>query len=151
MTILQNNKKALADYEISEKIEAGISLEGWEVKSISNHQVGLSNSFIREKDGELFLVGAHIPSWKLGVSKSKEEEYRDRKILVKRREIKHLSEIIERPGYAVVPLKFYRNNKNYIKLELGVGRGRKKFDKRQKLKEKDLNRRIELDRKKYNF
>ncbi len=151
MVILQNNKKANADYDIFERIEAGIVLEGWEVKSISNHQVGLSNSYIKFNNGEIFLTGAHVPKWKLGENKTKEEEYKDRKLLLKQREIKKIKEISDRPGYSVIPLKLYRNDKNLIKLEIGVGKGRKKFDKRQKLKEKDIKRRVDIDRKNYNM
>lgn len=151
MVVLQKNKKAFVDYDIIEKFEAGISLEGWEVKSISNHQVGLSNAFVVEKEGEMFLKNAHVPSWKFGETKSKDQEYKDRKLLLKKKEIKKLAEIIDRPGFSVVPISLYRNDKRLIKLEIGIGKGRKKFDKRQKLKERDIKRRIDSDRKNYNF
>lgn len=150
-TILHQNKKATFNYDITERIEAGMVLEGWEVKSISNHNVALQGSFIKPKNNELYLVGATIPSWKHGEQKTKDEENRDRKLLLNKKQIKRLISIMDQPGFSVVPIKIYRNERKLIKLEIGIGKGRKKFDKRQKLKEKDIQRRVTYDRKTYNI
>ncbi|MCA9387321.1 SsrA-binding protein SmpB [Candidatus Dojkabacteria bacterium] len=151
MVVLQNNKKAFQNYNVEDKYEAGIELEGWEVKSIENHQVDIANSFIKIRNNEAFWVNARIPAWKLGEEKSKEEENRERRLLLNRNEIKKITQKQERVGYSIVPLKIYRAGSNYIKLEIGIGKGKKKFDKRQSLKEKDQKRRIDMDRKRYNF
>lgn len=151
MTILQNNKKAFHEYAIEDKFEAGIKLEGWEVKSIENHQVDLENSYIQIKENQAYWVNARVPAWKLGEAKSKDEETRDRNLLLNKKQIKKLGEKQVISGYSIVPLRIYRSDSNYIKLEIGIGKGKKKFDKRRTLKERDVQKRIDQDRKSFNF
>jgi SsrA-binding protein len=151
LDILHKNKKASFDYDISERIEAGIVLEGWEVKSISDHNVALQGSFIKARNNEIFLVGATVPSWKHGEQKTKEEENRDRKLLLNKKQIAKVVNTLDQPGFSVIPIKFYRNERKLIKLEIGIGKGKKKYDKRQSLKERDIERRVTYDRKTYNI
>lgn len=142
MKIIAQNKKAFHDYHIDERVEAGIVLSGDEVKSIRAGHVSLKGSFAHMQNGELFLVNCHISPYAKAYDKSNQnEEYatRRRKLLLHKRELNKLVGDIARQGITVVPLKVYLN-KGLIKVELGIARGKKKADKRQALKDKDLKR-----------
>ncbi|GAB4287362.1 MAG: SsrA-binding protein SmpB [Candidatus Dojkabacteria bacterium] len=145
MKILHNNKKANFEYEIQNKFEAGIALEGWEVKSVKNHSVSIDNAYVKIENGEAILKNSSIPSWSFGEQKTKEQEERDRKLLLKKKEIAKIEAMLNQERYTAVPTKIYLNNRGLVKIEIGLGRGRRKYDKRQKLKEKDLKRRINQD------
>lgn len=151
MKVLYSNKKARFDFDISDTFEAGIVLEGWEVKSAKAGNLSLKGSFIKEKEDELFLKGARISSWQYGQEKDQNQIYRDRKLLLKRRQIKNLLSKAQEKGFAIVPLDMYSNNGGMIKVTVGLGKGRKKFDKRSELKKRDLDRRVQTDRKTYNL
>lgn len=151
MKSITNNKKAYFDYEIKEKIEAGIVLEGWEVKSIKNFKISLAGSYIKEVNGEIYLIGSQISAYKQGRSKTKEEENRDKKLLLKKREALNLIQKAKEQGYTIVPLEVYINNGGIIKVSIGLAKGKKKFDKREKLKRQDLQRRVQSERKHYNL
>jgi|SRR5690606_11727026 len=151
MRILANNKKAYFDFEILDKIEAGILLKGWEVKSVKAGWINLSGAYIKEKGGELFLTNTRIPKWKTANYVSKDEESIDRKLLLKKNEIRNLKLKANQNRSTIVPLEVYENDKGLVKVLIGLAKGKKKYDKRQKLKEKDIKRRIEMDRKEYNF
>lgn len=151
MKILIDNKKAYYDFEVLDKYQAGIVLEGWEVKSLKFGRGSIGGSFIRIRSKESILSGASISSWKNGILKSNEEEKRDRKLLLKSNEIKRIEAMTKEKGLTVVPLEVYMDDRGLIKVNLGVVRGKKKYDKRSKLKERDIKRGIEQDRKKYNI
>lgn len=151
MEILSSNKKAYFDYDVLDKIEAGISLFGWEVKSIKNGSMSLAGSYIIFKNGEVFLTGSYVPSWKFSPKVSKEIEQRERKLLLNKSEINNLENKAKQSGNSVVPLEVYKNNGGIIKVQIGLVKGKKKFDKRKKLKERDLKRRVDTERKEYNF
>ncbi len=152
MKSYQENKKALVDFEIIEKFEAGIILFGWEVKSIKNHQITLGGSYVKIKEGEdAYLVNAKIKPWKFSAFVDKEQPDREKKLLLHKKQIRYLLGLQKQSGISIVPLSIYSNEKGLIKLLLGVGKGRKKYDKRNRLKEKDMARRIEQDRRKHNF
>lgn len=151
MAIIIDNKKAKFNFDIEKDFEAGIALKGWEVKSIKSQKINLKNSYIKEKDGELYLVNAEVGNWKYGTAKDKKEQTRDRKLLLKRNQIRNILAILGQPGYSVVPLQIYTNIRGLIKLKIGIGKGQKKYDKRNKIKERDLKRRTEQDRKNYNI
>ncbi len=151
MRILYDNKKAHHEYEIKDSIEAGIQLEGWEVKSLKAGHAGLSGAIVLIKDNEAFLVNSVIPSWKSGLKFPKEVEARDRKLLIKKREVGQIASSISVPGITAIPLRFIENERGFIKLVIGIAKGRKKFDKRSKLKARDMQKRIDQDRKAYNF
>jgi len=151
MKTLIDNKKAYFNFEVLDKFEAGLILKGWEVKSLKSGRGSINGSYIRIKNEEAFLLNATIVSWKSGFKKSLEEEKQERKILLHRKQIKQINVGVKQAGVTAVPLEIYQNDKGIVKMTIGLVRGKKKFDKRQKLKEQDIERRIDQDRKKYNF
>ncbi len=151
MKIVANNKKAYASFEILDKFEAGIVLQGWEVKSIKESRINLKSSYIKEKKEEIFLLGSQVNPLRFAGEKTLAEVKRDRKLLLKRKEMAKIREAIKVPGLTVVPLMVYIKDNNLIKVEVGIAKGLKKFDKRAKLKERDIKRNIDMDRKKYGI
>lgn len=151
MQILVNNKKAHFEYEILEKVEAGIVLKGWEVKSLKAGHGNIASSYIKEKNNELFIVEMGIPVWKTSSFIKNEAEKIDRKLLLKKNEIRNLSSKVKQDRLTMVPLEIISNDKGLVKVIVGLVKGKKKYDKRQKLKEKDLSRRISQERRDYNF
>lgn len=133
--IIANNKKARYDYFIEQTIESGISLCGWEVKSIRNAKVQIKESYVILKNNEVFLLGSHITPLLSASNHIQADPVRTRKLLLKRYEINKLRDKIEQKGYTVVPLKLYWSKGN-IKLEIGVAKGKKNQDKRQHIKER---------------
>jgi len=151
MKTLIDNKKAYFDFEVLDKYEAGIVLQGWEVKSIKTGKGSINGSFIKIFGGEAFLINAVFPTWKSGITHSPEEERKQRKLLLQKSQIKRIEAELKQTGITVVPLEIFENDGRLIKLTLGLVKGKKKFDKRQKLKDLDVQRRLEQDRKTYNF
>lgn len=151
MKTLIDNKKAYFNFEVLDKYEAGIILEGWEVKSLKSGRGSISGSYIKIKSNEIFLIGATIAALSTSISKSADEEKRDRKILLHKNQIAKILLEIKKSGITAVPLEIYSNEKGIIKIVVGLVKGKKKFDKRNKLKEEDIKRRLDQDRKKYNF
>ncbi|MEP7103836.1 MAG: SsrA-binding protein SmpB [Candidatus Dojkabacteria bacterium] len=149
MKILINNKKAYFNYEVIDKIEAGIVLFGWEVKSLKNGNSNITNAFIRERNGELFLMGSRIGLLASSFIQDKLLELRERKLLLQKNQIRKLIENLKTAGTTVVPLQVYTNDRGLIKLEIGLVKGKKKYEKRQKIKEREQKRIIEQDMKKY--
>ncbi|MDP2820928.1 MAG: SsrA-binding protein SmpB [bacterium] len=139
MKILAKNRKAYFNYEILEKIEAGISLIGQEVKSIKNGQINLSGSVaVISNNMEAFLLNANIPPFQPANAKNYEPE-RPRKLILKKMEIKKLFGKTKEKGLTLVPLMVYTKNA-LIKVEIGLGRIKKKFDKRETIKKRDFER-----------
>ena len=141
--IITQNRKAYHDYFVDEKYEAGIALFGTEVKSIRQGSVNLKDSYCSIKDGELFLIGMHVSPYEKGNIFNR-EPLRDRKLLMHKREIMKLGGLMTQKGYTLVPLSLYFSGKN-VKVELGLCRGKKLYDKRDALAEKQTNR--EIDRR----
>jgi SsrA-binding protein len=141
MSVYAENRKARHDYEILEKYEGGLVLTGAETKAIREGKAKLEGAFVKPLRGELFLVGAHIgPYSKLG----KKEDYdplRGRKLLVHAKEMRHLIEKTQEKGLTIVPFSLYPQGRR-IKISFAVCRGRKSYDKRDKLKERDQKRRV---------
>lgn len=133
------NKQAYFDYEISENIEAGIVLSGDEVKSIRAKNISLSDSFATVHNGELMLLNCYIGPYRNAYSK-KDISRRSRKLLLKRKEINRLIGYISQKGLTILPLKVYFNTRGYLKIELGIGKHKKKIDKKRIMKERDINR-----------
>ena len=133
------NKKARHDYFIEQTLEAGVSLEGWEVKSLRENKVQIKESYVILKNNEMFLFGAHISALQSASTHVKTDPIRSRKLLLNRIEINRLKEKIEQKGATVVPLKMYWK-KGRVKLEIGVDKGKKDYDKRQDAKAKDWKR-----------
>ena len=144
MPILAINKKAKHDYEILDTLEAGLVLFGHEVKSVRLGQASLKGAFVTIKSGnspELILTNAHIPLYKKASTIKDYDPDRPRKLLVKANEIKKLVGKKQAEGITFVPLNIHTKH-NKIKLEFGIGKGKKKYDKREDLKKKDDKRKI---------
>jgi SsrA-binding protein len=134
------NKKALHDYFILDKYEAGIELRGSEVKAIRAGRVNLRDSFVRIIKGEVFLLNMHISHLDTAHSTYRPDEGRDRKLLLHKKEIAKLYQKVTKEGITIVPLKLYFNDNNKIKVEIATAQGKKLYDKRESLKESDLKR-----------
>lgn len=141
MKTIIENKKALFNYQILEKFRAGIVLIGQEVKAIKTGKISLRGSFVVLKDEEVFLIGANVPPYQ---PKNAPKDYlpqRSRKLLLRKAEIKHLIGKARQKGLTMVPLRVY-TDKGKIKLEFGIARGKRKFDKREKIKKREVEREI---------
>ena len=137
-----SNRKAYHDYYIEDRYEAGIELTGTEVKSIRQGKLNLKDSFCHVKNGELFLYGMHISPYEKGSIFNK-DPLRTRKLLMHKREILKLSARIQQDGYSLIPLSVYFKNAK-VKVELGLARGKKLYDKRASAAERDAKR--DMDR-----
>lgn len=132
---IAKNPVARHNYIITDTLEAGIVLTGTEIKSIRNGKVNLKDSYAGIKNGEAYIYSMHISPYEQGNIFNK-DPLRDRKLLLNKREIFRLSGLINQKGYTLVPLSLYFKN-NIVKLELGIGKGKKLYDKREDLKKKD--------------
>ncbi|KHE93929.1 MAG: SsrA-binding protein SmpB [Candidatus Scalindua rubra] len=140
MEIVSTNKKARFNYEIIEKIEAGISLKGTEVKSVRNKNVSIGESYAQIKGDEVFLHNLHISPYEQG-NRENHDPIRVRKLLLHKQEIKKLVSKIQLKGLSLVPLSIYLR-KGKIKIELAVGRGKRLVDKRESMKKRAVEREI---------
>lgn len=140
--VVARNKKARFEYFIEDKFEAGLVLVGTEVKSLRAGKVSLKDSYGSVRDGEVFLVGAHITPYSHGTHVNHKPE-RERKLLLHKREIKKLYGKTRERGFTLVPLSIYFK-KGKAKLEMGLGKGKAKYDKREAIKKKDERR--DMDR-----
>lgn len=137
------NRKARHEFSIEETFEAGVVLKGTEVKSLRQGKASLQEAFAYLKDGEVWLRDMYIKPYKQG-SYANHDERRQRKLLLKRREIREIEKYINQKGYTLVPLKLYFKG-GYAKILLGLAQGKKQYDKREDIKERDTKR--ELERK----
>lgn len=133
------NKKARFEYELLEEFEAGLVLEGWEVKSLRAGRVNLGDSHVIVKRGEAFLLGSQIQPLMTASTHISPDVTRTRKLLLHRKELNKLIGLIERKGYTVVPISLYWKN-NRVKVKIALARGKKLHDKRQTSKERDWQR-----------
>jgi SsrA-binding protein len=140
--IVSKNKKAYHDYHIDQILEAGIVLSGPEVKSLRAGKVNLRDGYAQLKDGEVFLYNVHISPYSF-TTHANQEPLRVRKLLLHRREIRKLIGKLHEKGIALIPLKIYFIDNGKAKVELALARGKKLYDKRAALKEKDSNREME--------
>lgn len=141
MPILATNKKANFDYKLIESFEAGLVLFGYEVKAVKDGHISLKGAYISFRQSELYLIGAHISKYRHAGNLPDYNPIRERKILLRNKEIKHLLGKKEENGLTLVPVKIYTKH-SLIKMELALAEGKKKFDKRADLKKKDLDRQI---------
>ncbi len=137
------NKRAYFDYEILEKFVAGIQLAGTEIKSIRNSKASLIEAFCRFTGNELFVVNMHISEYDFG-NINNHEARRDRKLLLSKKELDKLQKKVKENGLTIIPLRMFLNERGLAKLEIGLARGKKTFDKRETLKQKDAKR--DMDR-----
>lgn len=145
MKIITNNKKAYYDYFISDNLEAGISLQGSEVKSIRAGGISLNESYVKIIGDEVYLINCYIKPFEKS-SAFVPDSKRMRKLLLKRQEISKLKQKVLEKGLTIVPLKVYLKG-SLVKVEIGIGRGKKLFDKRATLKQKAVKREIESESK----
>ncbi|MBK6907087.1 MAG: SsrA-binding protein SmpB [Rhodocyclaceae bacterium] len=136
---LVDNKKAFHDYFVEDRYEAGIVLEGWEIKAIRAGRAQIKESYVIIKDGELFLLGAHISPLIQASTHIKADPVRTRKLLLHKQEISKLIGKVERSGYAMVPIDLHFT-RGRVKLSVGLAKGKKQHDKRSTEKDRDWNR-----------
>lgn len=140
--LIASNKKAYHDYFVDETFEAGIALTGTEVKSLRENRANLRDSFASVKKGEVWLHGVHISPYSHG-NRSNVDPDRPRKLLLHRQEIRYLLGKTKERGYTLVPLKLYLSPGNLVKVELGLARGKKLYDKRESIARRDQDREVE--------
>ncbi|HHP7239029.1 SsrA-binding protein SmpB [Longibacter sp.] len=148
--MVERNKKARFNYDIEETVEAGLVLKGSEVKSVRNGKVSLDGSYCSvDRYGDMLLHDAYIKPYEQA-SHFNHEPRRNRKLLLKSREIEKWGEKAEQEGYAIVPLELYFRD-GWAKVKLGLGKGKKQHDKRQSIKERESKRRLDEVKKSYNL
>ncbi|OHE00950.1 MAG: SsrA-binding protein [Sulfurimonas sp. RIFCSPLOWO2_12_FULL_36_74] len=146
---IAKNKKAYFDYFLEEKFEAGLVLKGSEIKAIRAGRVNLKDSFIRFVQGEAFLFNAHIGRLETTHHFYAHEERGSRKLLLHKKQIAKMIKAVEKDGYTVVPLQLYFNDRNIVKIQIAIAKGKQLHDKRNDLKEKDMKRDMERSMKDY--
>lgn len=137
--IIAENRRARRDYFIEDAIEAGIMLTGTEVKALREGKANISESYASPEDGAIWLINANIPEYSAG-NRENHAPKRRRKLLLHKREIARLTQAVERKGYTLTPLKLYFTERGLVKLELGLGHGKKLHDKRDTVKDRDWSR-----------
>ncbi len=146
MQILSENKKAHFDYEILEKFEAGLVLQGQEVKSIRGGHISLTGSYVVFKQEEPYLIGSKIPAYQPKNTPADYNPERLRKLLLNKKEINQLIGKSNEKGFSLIPLKVYTKD-GRIKLEFGLARGKKKYNKKEQIKKRDAEREINRELK----
>jgi SsrA-binding protein len=134
-----DNRKAYFNYSISDTYTAGIQLIGTEIKSIREGKLNFNDSFCLFINDELFVRGIYISDYSFG---TKHDNVRDRKLLLTKKELKKIQESISEKGFTIVPLKGYFTDTNYFKIEIGIGKGKKSYDKRETIKKRDSEREV---------
>jgi SsrA-binding protein len=142
------NKSAGFEFEIIDRFEAGLVLKGSEIKSIRNGGGSISEAFCFTRDGELFIRGMNIPEYSHGAY-ANHDPASLRKLLLKKKELARIDSKIREKGLTVIPLRLFINDRGFAKLEIGLGRGKKKFDKRESIKDRDTKRERDRVMKKY--
>ncbi len=147
--IVARNKKAYHDYEILEKLEAGLELKGSEVKALRAGRVNLKDSFVKIIRGEAFLMNTHISYFETTNIHFKPDERRARKLLLHKKEIIKLKSKVDQDRLSIIPLSIYFNKKNLAKVQIALSKGKKEYDKRENLKRKQADRDARSAMKKY--
>ncbi len=137
--VVAENRKARFNYEIIDTYEAGLVLTGTEVKSLREGKANIAESYASEEGGEIWLINSYVPEY-LQANRFNHETRRRRKLLLNRKEMKHLSAAVHREGMTLVPLKIYFNERGRAKLQLALAKGKKLHDKRESEKQRDWNR-----------
>ena len=138
--IVADNRKARFNYELGEAVEAGIALQGSEVKSLREGRANIGEAYVSPERGEMWLINAHIPEYRQAGPFNNHEPRRPRKLLMHKREIGRLIGSVEREGMTIVPLRLYFNQRGIAKLEIALARGKKLHDKRETEKKRDWQR-----------
>ena len=137
--VVAENRRARRDYQIEEVLEAGLVLQGTEVKALREGKANIAEAYASPEDDGIYLINADIPEYSAG-NRENHAPKRPRKLLLKAREIARLSQAVERKGYTIVPLKLFFSDRGLAKLEIGLGVGKKSHDKRDTVKSRDWNR-----------
>ena len=143
--LIAKNPTSYHNYFIEDKLETGIVLYGTEIKSIRAGKANLKDSYVTIKNGEVYIIGLHISPYEHGNIFNK-DPLRDRKLLLNRREINKLIGLTKQKGYALIPISIYFKG-NFVKVELGIGKGKKLYDKRQEMAKKDAQKQININLK----
>lgn len=141
--IVANNKKARFDFFIEDIFEAGIVLTGTEIKSIRQGKVSINESYAKVRDGEMFILGMNISPYEQG-NIFNVDPLRERKLLLSKREIRKIDEINRLKGKTIIPLRVYINERGLAKVQIGVGTGKKNYDKRDSIAKKDAERKMKI-------
>ena len=139
MKVIANNKRATYDYDISIKINSGLVLTGSEVKSLRINSSSIKEAYVQENKGELWLCNCYIKTYHSSSDKIN-DPIRQKKLLISKKELNKLLGSVKKEGFSIIPLSIYFNEKGLVKLNIGLGRGKKKYDKRQSQKLKDWNK-----------
>ncbi|MFO7945395.1 MAG: SsrA-binding protein SmpB [Armatimonadota bacterium] len=137
------NRKARYEYFVEDTYEAGIELKGAEVKSLRAHNVSLNEAYATVEGGQVWVIGMHISPYEAATNAEEINPTRRRRLLLKRREIDRIERDVVQKGYTLIPLEIYFNRRGYAKMTLGICRGKKQYDKRRAIKERDEKRRTE--------
>ena len=138
------NRRARHDYTIEETVEAGLVLTGTEIKSLRAGKASLAEAYARVEKGEAWLIGAHIAEW-TGASRANHEPRRPRKLLLHRNQIAQLAGQTQAKGFTLVPLRIYVGDRGHAKIELGLGRGKKLYDRRREIAARDVRRALDRE------
>ena len=141
--IVENNKKARFDFFIEDIFEAGIVLTGTEIKSIRQGKVSINESYAKVRDGEIFILGMNISPYEQG-NIFNVDPLRERKLLLSKREIRKIDEINRLKGKTIIPLRVYINERGLAKVQIGIGTGKKNYDKRDSIAKKDAERKMKI-------
>lgn len=141
-TINIKNRRATFDYEISDKFTAGIVLTGTEIKSIREGKASLADTYVYIENGEAWVKNMYVAQYSYG-SYNNHTERRDRKLLLTKKELRRLAKVQEDVGFTIVPLRLFISDNGYAKLVIGIGRGKKAYDKRQSIRERDDKRQLD--------
>jgi len=144
-----SNRKARHEYEIVDQIEAGLVLKGSEVKSLRAGRANLADAYARVIKAEIWVINMHISAYKEATDQN-HEPLRDRKLLLHRSEIRKLARRVEEKGFTLIPLRVYFKN-NKAKVEIGIARGKRQYDKKTTIAERDAKRDLEREQKKFKF
>jgi SsrA-binding protein len=147
--VIVTNRKARHEYEILEMLEAGLVLLGSEVKSLREGKANLNDAYAWTRQGEIWVSGMHISPYEQNTVQ-KLDPLRERKLLLKRNEIRKLSRRVEEKGFTLIPLRLYFK-KNIVKVELGLARGKRQYDKKEAIAKRDAKRDMEREQKKFKF
>ena len=139
--LIAKNPTAYHNYAIEDKLEAGIVLSGTEIKSIRSGKANLKDCYAQIKNGEVYIIGMHISPYEHGNIFNK-DPLRERKLLLNKKEIKKLIGMVQQKGYSLIPISLYFKG-SFVKVELGIGKGKKLYDKRQDIAKKEAERRIQ--------